>query len=168
MGRYYYAGGKRVPLEADEAHVAVDRARAAAAGLGPAVENASPAGGPRLPGGVVVAEREAIGEAQISKLREAGALRPVYRHREARIVALPEVRVEIDGARQRKAVLDSISRAPHQVEIAEDREDRIVLRLRSGSGDDAIDVANYVFEAAHPAAASVRLVQFVPKPRSRR
>lgn len=160
MGRYYYAGGKRVSIEEDEAHVAIDRARADAAGL----EYAPPSGGSRLPGGVVVAEREQVGEPQLSKLRAAGALRPVYRHREARIVALPEIRVEVDGARQRRAVLESIARAPHPVVIAEDAADRIVLRPSSGSGDDAIDVANYVFEEAHPAAASVRLVQFVPKP----
>lgn len=160
MNRYYYAGGKRVSIEEDEAHVAIDGARAAAAGL----EDASPSGGSRLPGGVVVAERGQVGETALSRLRAAGALRPVYRHREARIVALPEIRVEVDDARQRKAVLESITRAPHPVDIAEDTEGRIVLRPRSGSGDDAIDVANHVFEEAHPAAASVRLVQFVPKP----
>ena len=168
MDRYYYAGGQRVPIEADETQVAVDQGRADAAGLRSMLARVAGMGGPRLPGGVILAPRSSLDENGMDRLRKAGALRPVYRHQGAVMVALPEIRIEVDDEKQRKAVIASIPRAPHPVEISEDTEDRLVLRPKSGSGDDALDVANFVFEQAHPAAASVRFVQFVPKPRSRR
>lgn len=167
MGRYYYAGGKKVAIEADETHVAVDQDRADAAGLRPLIERAS-AGAPRLPGGVVVTSRSNLEEKGLAKLREAGAVRPVFRHDRAMMVALPEIRVEFDDAKQREAVMASITDAPHAVEITEKGQDRLVLKLLSGSGEDALEVANFLFEHAHPASSSVRFLQFVPKPGPRR
>lgn len=161
MGRYYYANGRRVPIEQDDTQVAVDLRSADAAGLKTVLEGVS---GPRLPGGVVLAPRAALDEAGLKRLREVGALQPVYRHDKSVMVALPEIRVEFDDERQRQAVLDSIDRAPHPVEISEQGEDRLLLRPTSGSGDDALDVANFVFEQAQPAASSIRFVQFVPRP----
>lgn len=161
MGRYYYANGRRVPIEKDATQVAVDLRRADAAGLKNVLEGIR---GPQLPGGVVLASREALDDEGLERLREAGALRPVYRHDRAVMVAFPEIRVEIDDEQQRQAVLASIDRSPHPVEISEHGEDCLLLRPTSGSGDDALDVANFVFEQARPAAASIRFVQFVPRP----
>ena len=48
--------------------------------------------------------------------------------------------------------------------IAEQTNDRVVVRPTSGNGDDAMRMANDIYEGAHPAASSVRFVQFVPKP----
>lgn len=161
MGRYYYANGKRVPIEEDETQVAVDLRLADAAGLKTVLEGLK---GPQLPGGVVLASRSALDVEGLERLREVGALRPVYRHDRAVMVALPEIRVEVDDERQRQAVLDSIDHSPHPVEISEQGKDRLLLRPTSGSGDDALDVANFVFEQAHPAASSIRFVQVVPRP----
>jgi hypothetical protein len=164
---YYYAAGRKVELEQDEEHVAVDQKAAEAAGLGAAVKSAS-AGAPRLPGGVVLAARSALDEGRLASLRRAGALYPVYRRDRAVVVALPEVRVEFDDPTQRRAVMDMIAERPQDVNIEEDSQDRLVLRPSSGKGDDALRMANEIYERAHPAAASVRFVQFVPKPETYR
>jgi hypothetical protein len=163
--RYYYAGGKRVTIEEDDTRVAVDISRAGAAGLQKVIAGVS---GPRLPGGVVVTERSALDKEGLERLRKAGALRPVFRHDRAVMVGMPEIRVEVDDETQRQAVLASIDRSPHPVEISEQGDDRLLLRPTSGSGDEALEVANFVYEQAHPAAASIRFVQFVPRPDTRR
>lgn len=162
MQRYYYAGGRRVELEADDDLVAVDRTRATAAGVD--IDPDGPAAATRQTGEVVLAHRSALDEKRLAGLRGAGALGPVFRRDRAVVVPMPEVRVEFDDSEQRRAVKAALATSPHGVEIAEDSKDRMVLRLSSGSGDEALTVANYLYERAHPAASSVRFVQFVPKP----
>jgi hypothetical protein len=164
VARYYYAGGRRIELETDDEHVAVDEMRARAAGLDAEVERAS-AGASRLPGGVVLTPRASLDEKRLASLRQADALRPVYRRDRAVVVALPEVRVEFDHPSQRRAVMDALANAPHRVTVSDETKDGLVLQPTSGSSDDALSLANYVYEHARPAAASVRFVQFVPKTR---
>ena len=161
MENYYYAGGKKVELEADPDHVAVDRAVAEAAGLGSGAIGAGP---PNLRSGVVLAERSSLGEKALAELHSAGALRPVFRRDQAVLVALPEIRVEYDDPTQRNAVKDLLASGRHDVSISEETDDRLVLKPRSGDARDALKMANEIFEHAHPAASSVRFVQFVPKP----
>ena len=109
MTRYYYAGGRRIALEADPDLVAIDEQRADAAGPRPGAVDASAR---RLPGGVVIVPRSTIDDAQLATLRDAGALRPVYRHDGALMVPLPEIRVEVDNVKQRKAVMQSLATPP--------------------------------------------------------
>jgi hypothetical protein len=164
MGAYYYAAGRKVELERDEEHVGVDQKAAARAGLAGQVKTAS-ADTPRQGGGVVLAQRSALGEKTIASLHDAGALQPVYRHNRAVMVALPEVRVEFDTAEQRRAVMDVLAGGhalPHT--ISDSTDDGMIVRPASGNGDDALTIANEIHERARPAAASVRFIQFVPKP----
>lgn len=163
MGAYYYAGGRKVELESDDEHVAVDQKLAERAGLDAQVRTAS-AAVPRQGGGVFLAQRSALGEDMLASLREAGALQPVYKRERAVIVALPEVRIEFDNPDQRRAVMNILAKSRLKHTIAEDTDDRIVVRPASGNGADALKIANDIHERAHPAAASVRFVQFVPKP----
>jgi hypothetical protein len=163
MGAYYYAGGRKVELESDDEHVGVDQKVAEKAGLDTQVRTASGAG-PRYSGGVVLAQRSALGADTLASLRDAGALQPVYKRERAVIVALPEVRIEFDNPDQRRAVMNVLAESRSQHTIAEDTDDWIVVHPASGSGDDALKLANDIYERAHPAAASVRFVQFVPKP----
>jgi hypothetical protein len=79
------------------------------------------------------------------------------------LVPLPEIRVEYDNAKQRAAVKAVIPQAPCKAEVSDESADGLVLRPTSGRSDDALTLANYIYEQAHPAAASVRFVQFVPK-----
>lgn len=156
MQAYYYAGGQKVALEPDDEHVAVDKAAAAAL--------ESVGRGTAVPGNIVVLERSAIDAKALSRLRKDGVVQTVYRRNQALMVPLPEVRVEFDAPAERKAVLAALEdiKTPHT--IAEDTTDRLVLSPQSGSGDDALRLANEVYERARPAAASVRFAQVVARP----
>lgn len=164
MGAYYYAAGRKVQLEDDDDHVAIDQKAAERAGLRAELESATQEGA-RPASGVVVVDRASMGKGAIASLRDAGALRPVYRHDRAMVVPLPEVRVEFDTPQQRRSVMELLKGSqlpPH--DVAESSEDRLVVRPTSGDGDDALTLANTIYERARPAASSVRFVQFVPKP----
>lgn len=161
MKNYYYGGGRKIELEADDEHVAVDRAVAEAAGL---TGSAIGGGVPDLRSGVVLSEKSALGDKVLDALHGAGALRPVFRHDKAVLVALPEVRVEYDDLTQRNAVKKLLARDFHNAAISEETEDRLIVKPRSGDARDALTMANEIYEQAHPAASSVRFVQFIPKP----
>jgi len=164
MSTYYYAAGQKVHLDLDEEHVAVDQAAANAAGLGAKV-GADSTTTVRAGAGVVVAPRSSLSPDTLQQLHEAGALQPVYRRDNASIVAMPEVRVEFDTPDQRRKVMRFLSPNASDVSVTEDTADRLVLRPISGHGEDALNLANRIQEHAKPAAASVRFVQFVPKPK---
>ena len=167
MSESYYAGGRKVELDRDEEYVAVVQEAARKAGLDAQVQTATK-GSPGRGGGVVLAERSALDEKTIASLRDAGALQPVYRSSQAVIVALPEVRVEFDTAEQRDAVMHVLADRdllPHT--ISQSTDDGVIVQPLSGRGDDALRIANEIHERGHPAAASVRFIQFVPKPKVR-
>ncbi|MBV8292577.1 MAG: hypothetical protein JOY55_12330 [Mycobacterium sp.] len=122
--------------------------------------------GSREGGGVVVVPRVALDEQTIASLSDAGALQPVYHHNNAVVVALPEVRVEFDTAEQRRAVMDVLAENEALPQnIAQSTDDFLTVRPASGSGVDALKIANEIHERGHDADASVRFIQFVPKPR---
>jgi hypothetical protein len=161
MRAYYYASGQKVELEPDDEHVALDRTAAAKTGR---AEPATSTRSASAPAGVIVVERKAIDDDTLAKLRKEGAVQTVYRRNRALVVPLPEVRIEFDRPDQRRAVLDVLSTIGTPYKIAEDTDDRLVVAPASGRGDDALRLANEVYERAHPAAASVRFFQIVPKP----
>jgi hypothetical protein len=161
MTRYYYAGGRRIELERDDGYVAVDEKAADAAGI--PLDTTGQASARRLPGRVVVSPRSGFSPARLERLVQAGALRPVYRQDRSMLVPLPEVRVEYDNAKQRAAVKAAIAKAPCEAEVSDETAGGLVLRPTSGQSDDALALANYIYEEAHPAAASVRFVQFLPR-----
>jgi hypothetical protein len=164
MSESYYAGGRKVELDRAEDYVAVDQSAAQKAGLQGQVQLASK-GCPRQGGGVVLVPRIEFDEATLAHLGDAGALQPVYRHDDAVMVALPEVRVEFDTAEQRRAVMGVLAErraTPHS--ISQDNDDYLTVRPTSGSGVDALKIANEIHEGGHDADASVRFIQFVPKP----
>ncbi|MBC9879468.1 hypothetical protein G8O24_19190 [Bradyrhizobium sp. INPA01-394B] len=163
MSTYYYAGGQKVDLEPDQEHVAVDQAAAKEAGLDAKVSPDSSTA-MRAGAGVLVTPRSSLAPDILRLLQEAGALQPVYRRDKAVVVAMPEVRVEFDTPAQRRKVMKFLSPNASDVSVTEDTKDRLVLRPVSGHGEDALNLANSIQEHAKPAAASVRFVQFVPKP----
>jgi hypothetical protein len=163
MDAYYYASGERIELERDEDQVAVDRSAARRAGLEQQIAAAPGVAGQSGP--VIVTPRSALGQEALTALGQAGALQPVYRRNRAIMVALPEVRVEFDTKQQRQKVLKFLegrTLPPHA--IVDTSDERLVIRAESGRGDDALTIANEIYEHAHPASSSVRFLQFVPKP----
>lgn len=163
MDNYYYAGGKKIALKRDDELVAFDQAAAASAGVDARGLDAA-SGVRRGPGGVLVAPRRSLGEPQVASLRKAGALFPVFRRDQAILVALPEVRVEFDDANQRNAVKALLASKADAVSVTQDASDLLVLRPCSGNADEALRLANQIYEDARPAASSVRFIQFVPRP----
>lgn len=157
---YYYAGGSRIELRGDDEHVAVLRSAVPSSML-EAVTSAQDA---TRTAEVVVAPKAAFGQHGLTMLREAGALRPVFRHGRAMLVPFPEVRVEMDDAQQRSAVKSLLSTTQTQMLISEETPDRMVLVPSSLDALDAIEAANAIYEQAHPAASSARFVQITPRP----
>lgn len=160
---YYYAGGKKIELETDDDHIAIDRAAAPASLIEELIGGTKAAR--ELPGGVVVAPRASISASELAALRAAGALRPVFRRDRAMLVALSEVRVEVDTVHQHDAVKTFLSTSKYDVIVAEESDSQFVLTPVSGSPVDALNAANAIYEQAHPAASSVRFVQYVPRPK---
>jgi hypothetical protein len=167
MGAYYYASGRRIELDRDDEYVAIDRSAAKRAGLDEQLPPDAKAAGATV--SVVVAPRSELDAQTLASLRQAGAIQSVYRRDRAVMVPLPEVRAEFDSAEQRTAVLrvlDEGDLPPHT--IKENSDERIVIAPASGLGDDALKIANEIYERASPAAASPRFIQIVPKPTVRR
>ena len=165
MKTYYYAGGIKIELQDDTEHVAVDRTVASqelVERLGDSL-----AGAPQQFGGMLIAPKASISAENLASLERAGALRPVFRHNRAMLVALPEVRVELDNMAQRKSVAKVLADSKPTMVIAEETESRLVLKPASGSSTDALNMANEIYERARPAASSVRFLQFVPKPNTK-
>lgn len=163
MGTYYYSGGRKLLLERDHDHVAVDQRAAERAGLGAMLLDTN--GLVQRGVGVLLTPRSALEESTLASLQEAGALQPVYKGDKATIVVLPEVRIEFDDAKQKSSVMAALSDATAPAfEIIDDGEDRLVVRPTSGHGDDALKLANYIHERAHPPSATARFMQFLPKP----
>jgi hypothetical protein len=160
MGRYFYAGGERKALDPVDDRVAIDTRGAARAGLGDAV-SALPVVS-QLPGGMTIVDRATLSAELCERLKATGLVQPVYRSGNALVVVLPEVRVELE-ADQRAAALDAIDASRVAAEVTDDTPERLSLRPRSGTGEDALDLANFIYERAHPAASSARMVQVVPK-----
>lgn len=158
-GRYYYAGGKRHALERDGTRCAVDVPLARARG----VEVPAAAEGTALPGDLVLLSRERLGKAAPA-LESIGALHTVYSSGEVTAVPLPEVRIEVEGPTQHAAAMKALSSSEMATEIVKDADGMIVVRLKSGSGDEALDLASRVYEQAHPAAASPRFIQITRRP----
>jgi hypothetical protein len=160
MARYYYAGGEKRALEPVDDRLAIDTRAAANAGLGDAVSAVPVAS--RLPGGTAIVDRAAVSGELYRKLETAGAVQPVYRSGSALVVLMPEVRVELEGD-QRAAALEAIRASDVAADVTDDTPDRLSLRPQSGSAEDALDLANFIYERAKPAASSARMVQVVPK-----
>jgi hypothetical protein len=159
---YYYANGHRVPLKVDREHVAVDLTAPALAGteaadrLGPNVT--------KLPGSnLAIVARKLLPKPVLAALESSGALHPVYQASGARLVAYPEVRVDVSDA-ERKDVLSVIKGSGIATELGTSEGGEMTVRPRSRRGSDALSLANLISERAHPASAQARFIRVVPRP----
>src|SRR5262245_58952423 len=148
MGLYFYAGGKRQELEAVDDRLAVDTRGAASNGLGDVVSELPVVS--KLPAGMVIVDRGSLGKAAYERLNAAGLAQPVYRYGSALVVLMPEVRVELEDD-QHAAALGAVQSSTVPAQITDDTPERLSLRPRSGKGEDALDLANFIYEKARPA-----------------
>lgn len=161
MAPHYWAGGERHALEPAADWLAIDTRAADEAGLGREVA-ALPVGS-TLPSGMIFVERADCDDDLCTRLSAAGAAREAYRSGRALVVLMPEVRLEIDEGRDGDA-LRAVEASGVPAEITDEGSGRMTLRPRSGKGEDALDLANYLHKHLRPAASSVRMLQVVPKP----
>ena len=159
--RHFYAGGERHELEPAEEWLGIDTRVAAEAGLSDAIA-ALPAGS-KLPSGIILVHRAEYPGELLARIEAAGAALPAFRSGRAVVVLMPEVRVEFDSDQHADA-LRALRESEVSAEITDDSPNRLALRPRSGKGEDALDLANYIYEQVRPAASSVRMLQVVPKP----
>jgi len=157
MAPYYYAGGRKIELELDREHAAVplDEARRLGVSL--------PDDRRELPGDLALVRQDELSPPERASLERAGAMRQVYNYRGTLMVPLPEVRVELEGD-QRVAVLSAIAHAKVKADIDESTPGRLLVRLESNLGDDALAQDNTTTERANPALSSARMVQVTARP----
>jgi len=160
-GSYYWARAEKVPLD-DTSLVAVDVPAARRAGLwGGALAAAAAGPGPGRPADLLLGPAAALPADLRDRLREAGAAQPVLGHDDTLLVVLPEVRVETGDADTAAAVSAAVRDFAADVAVERPAPGRFVLRPRSGRGEDALELANHVYERARPDAAQARFVRIV-------
>lgn len=159
MPDYYYSNGDRLPLKRDPTRVAVSVVGTTSLGqLRAVIGDAKP-----LAGGIVLVERKQIPVQLMRQLAEDGLVYPVFVDRGVTIVAMPEVRVAVNK-RDRSSVFEAIAHAPVAAAIVEDGADKLVVRPASGSGDDALRIANHLVECTPAPRVAQRFLRIVPRP----
>jgi hypothetical protein len=148
---YYYTGGTKIRLApADDLYaVGHDKAVGVAGGMV----------GRSLGGGLRLVTRAQLGAAAAAK-----PTYPVYRAQGATLVVLPEVRVEESRAAQRAELDRWLAAHGESVAVVSRDDDRVVLRPVSGSGEDALAIANDLAEEVGPELAQARFIRVVPRP----
>lgn len=159
MPEYYYSNGDRLPLKRDAARVAVQLPGGAVPGeLRAVIGDVKP-----LAGGIVLVDRKRISERLLQQLAENGQVYPVFVDRGVTIIAMPEVRVAVNR-RDRESVVEAIRHAPVAAAVTEEGAGKLVVRPASGSGDDALRIANHLVECNSTPRVAQRFVRIVPRP----
>ena len=158
---YYYAGGKRIPLELDSEHVAIDLSEAESR-QGRRPDPAMVEGAEELRSGLYLVERSALPTDLRRRLDQDDALLPVFQYEDALVVVLPEVRVEIAEGGETE-VHRFLEQADVPNQVLTDRGTRLVVRPDSGRGEDALRLANELQESVPVEMAQARFLRRVPK-----
>lgn len=159
---YYFAGGERIALRADPQHVGVDLGRATS--LPKRRQTALRKVGRPLRGDVVLLECSAVPDAEQAQLDADGALLPAYHADDSTIVVLPEVRVELRDPKQVSDLRRRLERAGVDRKSIRARGGRVSFAPRSGRAEDALRLANDLYEELEPAASQARFLRVVPRP----
>lgn len=154
QGPYYYAGGKRIDLTAADDLVALD----------PETTGDTTPGRP-LTEGLRLVDRKDLGDAHRRVADEQAAKYPVFRAQGAILVALPVVRVEESRQDKREQLQSWLNQHGNDVEIVSQDDDRVVLKPVSGSGEDALTLANALAEQVAPEMAQAQFIRVTPRPK---
>jgi hypothetical protein len=154
--RYYYAGGNKIELTLADDLAVLDTTE------DPKGRPSSPQIGRALTGGLrLISAKEYL---KLHPSRAEKAKYPVYRSHGAIVIAMPEVRVEDS----RKEIWTEFRRwlAKHKesVTVVSRDDDGLILKPASGSGADALDLANDLAEVVRPEMAQARFLRVTPRP----
>jgi len=161
---YYYAGGEKVPLRPVTEIVA----------FGP------PATSHELPNelrehlektcepvmeGISVVPVEQLGDQLLPMINEELTTYPVYAgEANGMLVALPEVRIEYADAESADKLEAWLVKNADRVTVVRRNDQQLVLRPRSGKGEDALKVANDIHRKIHPLMSQPRFLRIVERP----
>lgn len=151
---YYYAGGQRIGLTAAHDLVALDD---------DAAKHADAPPGRSLTDGLCLVPREDLRNARLAD--EQAAKYPVFRAQGAILVALPEVRVEESRPDKRDQIQSWLKQHDRDIKVVSQDEDRVVLKPVSGSGEDALAIANALAEQVGPEMAQAQFIRVTPRPK---
>ncbi len=98
----------------------------------------------------------------LKQMHAADGIVSAYMHGSTILIPLPEVRIEGTTYKAVCDVLREDSQLRAHTVVVEETPERVVLRTTSG--DDALNVANYIYEKLRPAACSPRMIQVTPRP----
>ena len=155
---YYWAGGRKVPLEATS-EVAIDLDSAAATGLDVTALARLRGAGRILTRSLLLVSGPEAADA-LGPGARAG-VHPVFHSQDGSlVVVLPEVRVESADSR----TLDEVGRSLTTAHVKERTEERLVLEPDSGRGEDALALANSVAESHRTDVSQPRLLRVVDRP----
>jgi hypothetical protein len=153
-GCYYYAGGEKIELVRADDLLAVEG------------NPARPARGAPSPIGRALTDSlRLVHKDEIPSAQKPGKSKyPVFRSHGAIVVAMPEVRVE-ESRESERAKLDKwLAEHEHDVTVVSRDDDRVVLRPVSGSGEDALTIANALAEKIGPEMAQARFIRVTTRP----
>ncbi len=158
---YYYAGGEKIELTpADDLFVVESNDTRSIAGASQPVGRA-------LTDGLRLVTKDELGDA-VKGLGESKSKYPVFRAHGAIVVALPEVRVE-ESRKAHWAMLDKwLAEHGDDVTVVSRDDNRVVLKPVSGSGMDAVTIANDLAKDVGPEMAQARFIRVTPRPSTRR
>jgi hypothetical protein len=156
---YFWAGGKKIPLF-DSNTLAIDLNVAEIAGVKEAFQH----GARNVGRGLIFIDETSLSAQAWKRLDTVGAIHPVYRTAdESELVVFPEVRVEVDSIESEEQVEALVKRSGFGI-VVESTKGRITIRPNSGRGEDALRIANRVFEQLHPNLSQARFMRIVPRP----
>lgn len=159
--RYYWAGGRKVPLSASS-DVVIDLDSEAGARLADPSHAALRDSGRRLTSSLMLVSRSdalaALGEDGVS----ARGVHPVFRSEDGSlVVVLPEVRVEGRDPERLAALGRSLTTA----HVKDQTSERLTLEPDSGRGEDALALANTLAESPDTDVSQARFLRVVARPR---
>jgi hypothetical protein len=157
---YYYSSGQKIPLQPDDRLVALDSSKIGE--LTEAVKTAVP-----LSGSLLLVDKRELTDPMVEKLQKLaatpGATYDVFTAKDAKLVVMPEVRVEVDTVAQDKRI-KQLLRKRQDIKIEEHDGQ---YNLTVSSSRDALDLANEIWETARPAASHPRFLRITRRPDTR-
>jgi len=155
---YYYAGGEKIELTPAEDLFAIEsRNVRSLPGSSPAIRS--------LTEGLCLVAPDELPASEGLDTKKPKY--PVFRSHGAILVALPEVRVEESRPKQRTQLDKWLKDHRQEVTVVSREDDRLVLEPVSGSGEDALLIANDLAEHIHPELAQPRFLRVTPRPNLR-
>lgn len=159
---YYHASGKKVPLAVDEDSLAIDVG--VVEKLPKKLRDVVSSTGRSVSERIRLVSRNALSKETFAALQDCSGLLKVLHAAGSRLIPLPEVRVEESSPRALRIIRSWLKTHADQVEILRDNPGMMVLRPRSGSGIDAVTVANDLVENAEASSATPRFLRIARKP----